>query len=181
MSQNLNNKVIWLTGISGAGKTTIGSALNQKILEAGKSSLFLDGDVVRDFFEGDLGFSRADRIANVRRVGFAAKVAAELNANVVVANIAPYFEVRDFLRKKLASKYVQIYLKTSVEKVMERDVKGLYEKYKNGETKNLVGVDDPYEEPRNPDLILETDKEPLDVSIKRILDFLKENHGVELE
>ena len=165
-------KVIWLTGISGSGKTTLGGLL-KIVLEKNRGQVeFLDGDMVRKFFRDDLGYSREERIMNVKRIAFAAMLVAKQGTPVIVANIAPYYEARDFIRESIPD-YIQIYLKTSVEKVMERDVKGHYARYKDGIEKNLVGVDDEYDVPRNPHLIVDTQYDSVEESLQKILNYLK--------
>lgn len=165
-------KVIWLTGLSGAGKSTVGEKLFREFRAQGRPCEFLDGDQVRGFFEGDLGYSRKERILNVRRIAFAAFVLAKNGINVVVANVAPYYEVRDFVRRKLGDYYVQIYMKASVDEVMQRDPQGHYAKFRRGEMKNLIGIDDPYDEPRNPDLTVDTGCESIQQSFERIANLL---------
>jgi adenylyl-sulfate kinase len=164
--------VIWLTGISGAGKTTLGMMLSERLKAKNKPVEFLDGNIVRDFFENDLGFTRQERILNVKRIAFAAKLLAEHGVNVIVANIAPYYEVRDFIRRHI-NNYIQIYLKTSLEEVQKRDIHGHYKKYKSGELKNLIGVDDSYDVPRNPDLVIDTTVEEPKQSFEKIMDYLE--------
>lgn len=164
--------VIWLTGISGAGKTTLGLKLKSELERKYGHVEFIDGDSVREFFGGDLGYSRTERILNVKRIAYAAMLVAKNGTNVIVANIAPYFEVRDYIRK-LMKNYIQIYLKISVEQAMKRDVKGHYAKYINGELNNLVGLDDDYDIPRNPSLIVDTGQKSVKESIQEILSFLK--------
>jgi adenylylsulfate kinase len=159
--------VIWLTGISGSGKTTLAREIVGRMKALGTSTETLDGDIVRDFFEGDLGYSPSERAMNVRRIAFAAKLLADHGVTVIVANIAPYYEVRDFIRRKIPS-YIQIYLKASIEKVGERDIKGHYGKARAGEMRNLVGVDDRYDVPRNPSLVIETDRESIEESAERL-------------
>jgi adenylylsulfate kinase len=133
---------------------------------------FIDGDKVREFFEHDLGYSRNERIMNIKRIVFAAKLLAENGTNAIVANIAPYYEVRDFIRKHI-SNYIQIYLRASLACVTARDVKGHYEKHKNGMIKNVIGVDDGYDIPRNPNLVIDTDSENVEISFKKISDYIK--------
>ena len=174
LGMSKKGSVIWLTGISGAGKTTLSIALKKELESRGKQISLLDGDVVRDLFEGDLGVSKPDRIMNVRRVTFAAAMLADAGVDVIVANIAPYFEVRDFIRRKIKN-YYQIYVKTSVETVQKRDVKGLYAKFEKGEIKNLVGLDDPYEEPRCPDITVDSSIESEQDSLKRILEGIEKS------
>jgi adenylylsulfate kinase len=168
------SKVIWLTGISGAGKTTLGDLLVAEFKNKKLPVVMLDGDVVRDFFENDLGYSRPERIQNVKRIAFAADLLAQNGVNVVVANIAPYFEARDFVRRKLKNRYVQIYVNSSLDTVSTRDVKGYYKKMSSGQMQNLIGVDDVYEPPRNPDLIIDTNNSSIENSLKKITDYLIE-------
>lgn len=168
--------VVWLTGISGAGKSTLGRRLEAYLKSQNQEAVFLDGDVIREFFEGDLGYSRAERVQNVRRVVFGAYLLARQGVTVIVANMAPYYEVRDFIRRKLDA-YLQIYVKASVEVVSRRDVKGIYQEYANSGERGggkLVGVDDEYEEPRSPDLTVYTDEETEEESFKKVLELLKE-------
>jgi len=166
-------KVLWFTGISGAGKSTLSEKLVQILTEHKQAVELLDGNYVRDFFENDLGFSPEDRKSVTKRIIFAAYLLAKNNVNVVVANIAPSYEIRDFARQKLGDYYVQIYLKASIAAVVERDVWGHYEKHKQGKEKNLIGIDDPYQEPRNPDLILDTDADTENESFIKLLEHLK--------
>ncbi len=163
--------VIWLTGISGSGKSTIANLLHEEFTKLGVSSVILDGDIVRKFFEGDLGYTRAERIMNVRRIAFAAKMLAECGTTVIVANIAPYYGVRQFIRAKTPN-YVQVYVKASLDEVIRRDVQGHYAKYLAGEMTNIIGADEPYDVPRSPDIELDTEIETPDISCRRILDWL---------
>jgi adenylylsulfate kinase len=173
---NTMSNIIWFTGISGAGKTTLSLLLKKELEKKCGHVEFIDGDVVRDFFENDLGYSRKERILNVKRIAFAAMLVAKNGTNVIVANIAPYYEVRDFIRKHIPD-YIQIYLKVSTDEVIKRDVKGHYKKYNEGKINNLIGVDDNYDIPRNPDLTVDTELESESDSLKKILKFL-ENMGV---
>lgn len=165
-------KVIWLTGISGSGKTSLGLKLKQELEKKHSYVELLDGDMIRDFFENDLGYTRQERIQNVKRIAFAAKLVAKNGTHVIVANIAPYYEVRDFIRRHIQD-YIQIYLKVSVETAIKRDVKGHYERYKNGEINNIVGIDDTYDIPRECDLLVDTEKETVEESLNKILNHLK--------
>jgi len=165
--------VIWLTGPSGSGKTTLAFRLNKEF-EARKIPVeVLDGDMVRDFFENDLGYSRAERIQNVKRIAFAAMMIAKNGTHAIVANIAPYYEVRDFIRRRIKN-YLQVYCRASLTTLKSRDVKGHYARAEKGEMKEMVGLDDPYEIPRHPDLILETDRESVDQSFRRLVSFCEE-------
>ncbi|VAX18041.1 hypothetical protein MNBD_NITROSPINAE02-68 [hydrothermal vent metagenome] len=168
---NRRGSVIWLTGLSGSGKTTLGTLL-KKHLEGRRIDVeFLDGDIVRGFFERDLGYSRKDRIMNVKRIAFAAKLLADHRVTVIVANIAPYYEVRDFIRKKLDS-YFQVYVKASLAEVRKRDSKGHYSSFQSGKLTDLIGEDDGYDEPRNPDFVVETEKQDPQTSAENIMDWL---------
>lgn len=164
--------VIWLTGISGSGKTTLGCSIAAKLRRRHSQIEFLDGDSVRKFFGNDLGYSRRDRILNVKRIAFAAMLLANHGVTVVVANIAPYYEVRNFIRKNI-KKYIQIYLRCSAKEAMRRDVKGHYRKHKRGKLRNIIGLDDAYEAPRNPDLVIDTAKETVKQSLAKIMKLLK--------
>ena len=166
-------KVIWLTGISGSGKTTLGERLKEELGKKYGHVEFIDGDLVREFFENDLGYTRKERIFNVKRIAFAAMLVAKNGTNVVVANIAPYYEVRDFIRKHIKN-YIQIYLEANIGICKERDIKGIYNQVKVGKIKNVVGVDDVYDEPRKPDLIVDTQNENIEQNFEKIIGFLKE-------
>lgn len=168
----MKSNVIWLTGISGSGKTTIGTRLVEYFKQSNKKVVFLDGDQVRTFFEGDLGYTKEDRVLNVKRIAFAAHLLAENGVHVIVSNIAPYFEVRDFIRTKLGDKYIQIFLDADLKTVRKRDVKGLYANFLNNKIDNLIGEDDKYETPRNPSLIIKTGNESVEISVHKILSFL---------
>jgi len=164
--------VIWLTGISGSGKTTLGLKLKSELEKRYSNVEFLDGDFVRDFFESDLGYTRKERIMNVKRIAFAAALLSRNNVNVIVANIAPYYEVRDFIRKHIKN-YIQIYLRIPIEEAMKRDPKGHFTRFKNGEMDNFIGLDDDYDIPRSPDLTIDTTSESVEESLNKIIDFLK--------
>lgn len=163
--------VIWLTGVSGSGKSTLALLLCDA-LRPNRSVALLDGDSVRDFFEGDLGYTRAERIANVRRITFAAKLLAEHGTTVVVANIAPYYEVRDFIRRKIPH-YIQVFLDASVEMVKARDVKRLYAHRQAEQVTDVIGIDEVYDRPRNPDLTINTDTTSEADSLRLIWDLLQ--------
>jgi len=165
--------VIWLTGISGSGKTTLGLKIKKELNHKYEYVEFLDGDVVRDFFENDLGYTRQERIFNVKRIAFAAKLLVENNVNVIVANIAPYYEVRSFIRKHIKN-YIQIYVNVTLEEARKRDVHGHYEKFDNGQIENLIGLDDAYDEPRNPNLTVHTTEETEEESLAKIMKYLED-------
>ena len=163
--------VIWLTGLSGSGKTSLGKKLLEALRVSGKACEFLDGDLVREFFENDLGYTREERIQNIRRICFAARLLSDHGITCVVANIAPFYEVRDFIRSKLPN-YLQIYLEVAPEVVIERDLKGLYGGQPASGSVNLVGIDMPYDIPRQPDLVLRTGEESLEESFSKLRSFM---------
>jgi adenylylsulfate kinase len=162
---------IWLTGLSGAGKSTIAEALIVRLRESGHLVDILDGDEVRQVLTADLGFSREDRITNVRRIGYVAEVLSRNGVLTLVPVIAPYAEARDSVRErhdKAGTPFVLIHVATSVEVCAERDVKGLYAKQKAGLMSGLTGVDDPYEDPTNADLRLDTAGRTLDEAVDAV-------------
>ncbi|MDX6302443.1 MAG: adenylylsulfate kinase [Nocardioidaceae bacterium] len=162
---------IWLTGLSGAGKSTIAEALVPRLRTAGHRVDILDGDEVRQVLTADLGFSREDRITNVRRIGYVAEVLSRNGVLTLVPVIAPYAEARDSVRErheKAGTPYVEIHIATSVDLCAQRDVKGLYAKQRAGQLSSLTGVDDPYEDPANPDLRLDTAGRTLDECVDAV-------------
>jgi adenylylsulfate kinase len=159
---------IWFTGLSGAGKSTLSEALIQRFQEHGRNVEILDGDIVRTHLSKGLGFSREDRDTNIKRIAFVCSLLTRNGVICISAAIAPYREAREWARQEIGN-FVEIYVKCPIEVCRQRDVKGLYKLVDEGKIKNFTGVDDPYEEPENPELIVETDKETLDESIERIL------------
>ncbi len=159
--------VVWLTGLSGAGKTTIAHALAERLRQAGYCVEILDGDVVRQHFSKGLGFSKEDRIENIKRVAYVAHLLARNGVIVITALISPYREGRDYARR-LIGDFVEVYVQCPLQVLIERDVKGLYAKALKGEIPNFTGISDPYEPPENPEVIVETDKETVDESVDKI-------------
>lgn len=150
---------VWLTGLPSAGKTTIARALAARLRDDGRRVEVLDGDELRTNLTADLGFSRADRDANVRRVGFVARLLARNGVIVLVPVIAPYAGTREQVRVAHdvdATAFVEVHVATPLAVCVERDVKGLYAKQRAGEVTGLTGVDDPYEAPTSPELRLDT-------------------------
>ena len=165
--------VVWLTGWSGSGKSTIGEELKKKLYENGIPFVqILDGDVVRQDLTRDLGFSKGDRDENIRRITFVAELLSKNGVATIVSFISPYISLRDRAREK-CNNFVEVYVKCDKEKLIERDAKGLYKKALSGEIKNFTGISDPYEEPLNPEVVVETDKESVEQSVSKILDKLK--------
>ncbi len=165
--------VIWLTGLSGSGKTTIARALAERLQSEGYKVEILDGDVVRQHFSKGLGFSKEDRIENIRRVAYVAHLLARNGVVVITALISPYREGRNYARQ-LIGNFVEVYVKCPLDVLIERDVKGLYAKALKGEIKNFTGISDPYEPPENPEVVVETDKETVEESVEKIWSALLE-------
>lgn len=156
----MSGATVWLTGLPSAGKTTLAAALAERLRGEGHRAEVLDGDEIRTFLTAGLGFSRADRDTNVQRIGFVAELLASHGVTVLVPVIAPYADSREAVRKRhgaAGTPYLEVHVATPVQVCAQRDVKGLYAKQAAGELTGLTGVDDPYEEPADPDLRLETD------------------------
>jgi adenylyl-sulfate kinase len=167
--------VLWFTGLSGAGKTTIAVALEPKLRERGIRTERLDGDIVRTQLTRDLGFSKEDRDKNIERVTFVAKLLSRNNVGVLASFISPYAATRDYVRGETTN-FIEVFVDAPLEVCAERDVKGMYAKAFAGEIKNFTGVSDPYEAPANPDIHLHTDPETVNQSVEIILAWLEE-HG----
>lgn len=163
----------WFTGIPCSGKTTIADRVAEILREKGYKVERLDGDIVRKGLTSDLGFSKEDRDENIKRVTFVAKLLTRNGVSVLATFVSPYRERRAKTRQEIGS-FVEVYTRCPVEVCMERDVKGMYEKALAGEIKNFTGVDDPYEEPENPELILDTDKESIDECAQSVIEKLGE-------
>lgn len=163
----------WFTGIPCSGKTTIANRVAKILREKGYKVERLDGDIVRKGLTSDLGFTKEDRDENIKRVTFVAKLLTKNSVAVLATFVSPYRERRAKSRQEIGS-FVEVYTRCPVEVCMERDVKGMYEKALAGKIKNFTGVDDPYEEPENPELILDTDKESVDECAQRVLEKLGE-------
>lgn len=164
---------IWFTGLSGAGKTTLARLIEAQLKARGHRVEVLDGDIIRTNLSKGLGFSKEDRDTNIRRIGFVCNLLARNEVVAITATISPYREVRDEVRR-LIGNFVEVYVKCPIEVLSERDVKGLYKKALAGEIKNFTGIDDPYEEPRAPEVMLETDRETPEQSAGRIIARLEE-------
>jgi adenylyl-sulfate kinase len=165
---------LWFTGLSGAGKTTISKIVEEQLHDRGSRVEVLDGDVVRENLSKGLGFSKEDRDTNIRRIAFVADLLSRNGVPVITAAISPYRAIRDEARELMGERFIEIFVKASVEVCAERDVKGLYEKAFKGEIKEFTGVSDPYEPPLNPELILDTEHESPEESAAKILTLLEE-------
>jgi adenylyl-sulfate kinase len=170
----MSGLVLWFTGLSGAGKSTIAEIVGRELEADGHAVEYLDGDVVRTHLSKGLGFSKEDRDTNIERIGWVASRLARHGATVLVSAISPYAETRAKARALVeeVAPFVEIHVATSVDECARRDVKGLYEKAFSGEIPEFTGVSDPYEEPESPELRLETEgREPAD-SAREVLDYL---------
>jgi adenylylsulfate kinase len=165
---------LWFTGLSGAGKTTISQVVEKELRDRGSKVEILDGDIVRENLSKGLGFSKEDRDTNIRRIAFVADLLSRNGVPVITAAISPYKEIRDEARETMGERFIEIFVKASVEICAERDVKGLYEKAFKGEIKEFTGVSDPYEAPLNPELTLDTEHETPEESAGKILTLLEE-------
>ena len=161
---------LWFTGLPSAGKSTIAQALAERLREAGHRVQVLDGDEVRPHLSAGLGFSRADRDLNVSRIGWVARLLASHGVSVLVPVIAPYAAARDAVRADHAAAgvpFAEVYVATPLAVAEDRDVKGLYARARRGEISGLTGVDDPYEPPASPELVLDTAQIDLDAAVER--------------
>jgi adenylylsulfate kinase len=162
--------VVWFTGLSGAGKSTIAVELEKKLLERKKSVYRLDGDNVRHGLNSDLGFSPEDRNENIRRIAEVAALFKDAGLVTLASFISPYKKTRDFARKCAGEgRFMEVYVKADVETCAERDPKGLYEKAMKGEIKNFTGVSAPYEVPENPELVVDTAELSIEETVKKVL------------
>jgi adenylylsulfate kinase len=166
--RDLNSGVtVWFTGLPSAGKTTLAHALAKRLADEGYERVeVLDGDIAREHLTKGLGFSREDRAENVRRIGWVASLLARNGVVVLASVISPYREVRDEVREMHGGRFVEVHVATPVDVCAERDVKGLYAKQRAGELTGLTGVDDPYEPPLHPDVVVPTHQQSVDESVE---------------
>jgi adenylylsulfate kinase len=164
--------VIWLTGYSGAGKTTIANELRNKILAHSRLCEILDGDQIREHLSHGLTYTKEDRGINVFRIAFLAELLSRNGIHVLVAAIAPYREHRALIRDKFEN-FAEVYVRCPIQVCEMRDVKGLYKKARTGQIQHFTGVSDPYEEPLCPEIICNTDEEQVHESVEKIFKFLE--------
>lgn len=175
-AQGQKGVTIWLTGLSGSGKSTVGNRLAEFIFERGGRSYVLDGDNVRFGLNKDLGFSPADRKENIRRIGEVSKLFTDAGVITITAFISPYREDRDTVRSLMKQgDFVEVYIKASLEVCESRDPKGLYKKAREGKIPEFTGISAPYEEPLNPELVVDTGAADLDSCAQQIVDYLVSN------
>lgn len=170
---------LWFTGFSGSGKSTLSEIIEQRLKARGRKVEVLDGDIVRTNLSKGLGFSREDRDTNIKRIAFVCNLLTRNGVICISAAISPYNEAREWARKEIGN-FVEVYVKCPIEICRQRDVKGLYKLADEGRL-NLTGVNDPYEEPEHPELIVETDKETIEESVGRIFAKLEELDYIEPE
>lgn len=178
--QNLHGHksyILWFTGLSGSGKSTIANAVENKLYELGISTYILDGDNLRNGLNQDLGFSAEDRKENIRRVGEVAKLFVDSGIVVLATFISPYRSDRETLRNSMGyGEFIEIYVNCPLENCEKRDPKGLYKKARKGEIKDFTGISSPYEKPVNPEIILNSNQYSVEECALQVIDFLKANH-----
>lgn len=168
--------VLWFTGLSGAGKSTVANTVDHKLAELGKHTYLLDGDNIRMGLNKNLGFSAEDRAENIRRIGEVAKLFADAGIITLTAFISPYRADRDAVRALLqAGEFVEVYVNASLETCEARDPKGLYKKARAGEIKGFTGIDDPYEAPENAEIVLNADSKGIDELADEVVAYLQNN------
>lgn len=163
---------LWFTGLPCSGKTTVSEIVGKEFRERGLNVEILDGDELRRNLSKDLGFSKEDRETHIKRVGFIAKLLSRNNVATLAAFVSPYREVRKYLRIEIGN-FIEVYVKCPVEVCIKRDVKGMYKKAIEGEIQNFTGISDPYEEPLEPEIIVETDKEMPMESAQKVIQRLE--------
>jgi len=171
---------LWMTGLSGAGKTTIAKMVEAELKRRGLKIERLDGDVVRQSLTRDLGFSKEDRDKNIERVTFVAKLLSRNEVGVIACFISPYQSVREVVRAETTN-FIEVFIDAPLDVCIERDVKGMYAKAIAGEIPNFTGISDPYEPPVKPEITIHTDRETVEESAAHIIDYLEEKALIPLE
>lgn len=173
----LNQKgvLLWFTGLSASGKSTVANELVHRLHEMGKLTYVLDGDNIRHGLNKNLGFSPEDREENIRRISEVGNLFADAGLVTTTAFISPYRKDRDFARELLGNgRFIEVFVKATIETCEQRDPKGLYKKAKNGEIKEFTGISAPYEEPLNAEIVLEADTMTIEEEVEAVIDYLKE-------
>lgn len=178
---NHKSGLVWLTGLSASGKSTIAHLVERELFSKGVRTYVLDGDNVRHGINSNLGFGREDRKENLRRIAELSKLLIDAGMVVLAAFISPYHEDRSYIRKKLeGDNFIEVYVKCPVEECEQRDPKGQYRKARAGIIKEYTGISSPYEEPENPDLVLDTEKDDIETSVRHVLEYLEKRKFIEL-
>ena len=169
--------ILWFTGLSGSGKSTIASAVEQRLFELGHHTYLLDGDNVRYGLNKDLGFSDQDRVENIRRIGELAKLMTDAGLLVLTAFISPFKADREVVRELVQSyEFIEIFMDTPLEECERRDPKGLYKKARKGEIANFTGIDSEYEAPENPEITINTVNLSIEECADQLISYLENNH-----
>lgn len=168
---------LWFTGLSGAGKSTLSVLVADELRKRGQKVEILDGDEVRTNLSKGLSFSKEDRDINIKRIGYVCHLLTRNGVWTISAAISPYRDVRDFNRQVIGN-FIEVYVECSIEKLSERDVKGLYKKALAGEIKNFTGVSDPYEPPLHPEITVNSEKETVEQSFEKIMAYLETRAGL---
>jgi adenylyl-sulfate kinase len=171
--------ILWFTGLSGSGKSTIASAVEQKLFELGHHTYLLDGDNVRHGLNKDLGFSDTDRVENIRRIGELSKLMVDAGLLVMTAFISPFKSDRRMVRDLVQSyEFIEVYMDTSLDECERRDPKGLYKKARKGEIKNFTGIDSEYETPEAPEVVVDTVQCSISECADQVVAYLKEHRMI---
>ena len=166
--------VVWLTGLSGSGKSTVANALEQKLFALGYKTYTLDGDNVRYGLNNDLGFTEADRVENIRRVAEVTKLMVDAGLIVITAFISPFISEREYARQIIADgEFLEVFVDTPLNVCEARDPKGHYKKARSGQLKNFTGIDSEYQQPTNPDIVLDTVKKSADALADQLLEYIR--------
>lgn len=174
LKNNHNSFLLWFTGLSGSGKSTIANLVENALFNLDIKTYTLDGDNIRKGINNDLTFSPEDRTENIRRIAEVANLMIDAGQVVLAAFVSPYKKDRENIRTIVKDvNFVEIYVNTSLEECERRDVKGLYKKARQGEIKNMTGISAPYEVPEKPDIEINTEKESIESSVQKVIDFIK--------
>ncbi len=173
--------VVWFTGLPGSGKTTIASGVAERLREAGYRVELIDGDWARKTISLGAGYTREERRVHLHRIAWVARLLARNGVVVLCSFVSPYRDVRRMIRGIVEEEapFLEVYVKCSVEEAIRRDPKGLYARALRGEIKHMTGIDDPYEPPENPDLVVDTEQDPVDVNVEKVLELLR-SRGLEI-
>ncbi len=165
--------ILWFTGLSGSGKSTIANMVEMQLHTMNKHTYLLDGDNIRHGLNQDLGFNEFDRVENIRRIGEVSKLFVDSGLIVLTAFISPFQKERDAVRNKVAPhEFIEVFIDTPIEICEQRDPKGLYKKARKGEIESFTGIDSPYEMPKHPEIHIKNDQLPIDQAASQVIDYL---------